>query len=113
MGFAAFERKWIKSACSGLVQIPFSHYDQRKPKLCKSSGSYLPLFNQDFQRLLESKAITFMAPRWISQHKGPGRSTLLSPLWRSLKQQVRELQKSYPDANSEWLLNKVIEQNLT
>jgi hypothetical protein len=23
MGFAAFERKWIKSACSGLVQIPF------------------------------------------------------------------------------------------
>ena len=174
MGFAAFERKLIKSACSGLVQIPFFPLrleeaetmeeqwifdiafwpcqnavrfaallidsksqrclawglsDSPTPNLAIElfkiamnkyqlplilrSESYLPLFNEYFLRLLESKAITFMAPRWISHHKGPGRSTLLSPLWRSLKQQVRELQKSYPNADSEWLLNNVIEQNLT
>jgi hypothetical protein len=77
------------------------------------SESYLPLFNEYFLRLLESKAITFMAPRWISQHKGAGRSTLLSPLWKSLKQQVRELQELYPDANSEWLLSEVIKKNLS
>jgi len=173
MGFAAFERKLIKSTSSGLVQIPFFPLRQEEaeimeeqwifdiafwpcqyavrfaallidsksqrclawglsdsptPKLAIElfkiamdkyplplilrSESYLPLFNEYFLRLLEAKAITFMAPRWISQHKGPGRSTLLSPLWRSLKQQVRELQKFYPDANSEWLLNKVIEKIL-
>ena len=55
------------------------------------SESYLPLFNEYFMRLLESKVITFMEPSWISQHKGPGRLALLSPLWKSLKQQVREL----------------------
>jgi hypothetical protein len=52
-----------------------------------------------------------MEPRWISQHKGPGRSTLLSPLWKFLKVQVRGLQQLYPDATSEWLFNKVIEDS--
>jgi len=75
------------------------------------SESYLPLLNEYFLRLLESKAIIFMPPRWIFQHKGSGRSTLLSPLWKTLKQQVRDLQASYPDANAEWLLNQVIENN--
>ena len=171
MCFAAFERKLIKSVCSGLVQIPFFPLQQEEaemmdeqwifditfwpcqnavrfaallidsksqrclawglsdsptPKLAIElfkiamnkyplplilrSEPYLPLFNEYFLRLLESKAITFMAPRWVSKHKGPGRSTLLSPLWKSLKQQVRELQKLSPDANSEWLLEKVIEK---
>jgi len=172
MGFAAFERKLIKSACSGLVQIPFFPLRQEEaekmeeqwifdiafwpcqnvvrfaallldgksqrclawglsdsptPKLAIEllkiamtnhslplilrSESYLPLFNEYFLRLLETKAISFMEPRWISQHKGPGRSTLLSPLWKFLKVQVRGLQQLYPDATSEWLFNKVIEDS--
>lgn len=76
------------------------------------SESYLPLLNEHFLRLLEYKAVCFMPPCWISQHKGPGRSTLLSPLWNALKQQVRELHASYQDATAEWLLNKVIKSNL-
>jgi hypothetical protein len=173
MGFAAFERKLIKLARSGLVQIPFFPLSPEeaetmeeqwifdiafwpcqnalrfaallidsKSQRCLAWGlsdsptpnlaielfkiamnkhplplilrseSYLPLFNEYFLRLLESKAITFMEPRWISQHKGPGRSTLLSPLWKFLKVQVRGLQELYPDATSEWLFNKVIEDNL-
>jgi putative transposase len=174
MGYAAFERKLIKSACNGLIQIPVFPLQQEEaemieeqwvfdiafwpchnavrfaallidsklqrclawglsdsptPKLAIElfkiamnkyqlplilrSESYLPLFNEYFLRLLKSKAITFMAPRWISKHKGAGRSTLLSPLWKSLKQQVRELQELYPDANSEWLLSEVIKKNLS
>lgn len=172
MGFAAFERKLMKSACSGLVQIPLFPLRQEEaekmeeqwifdiafwpcqnvvrfaallldgksqrclawglsdsptPKLAIEllkiamtkhslplilrSESYLPLFNEYFLRLLETKAISFMEPRWISQHKGPGRSTLLSPLWKFLKVQARGLQQLYPDATSEWLFNKVIEDS--
>jgi putative transposase len=87
--------------------------DKHPLPLILRSESYLPLLNIYFVRLLESKAISFMGPCWISQHKGPGRSTLLSPLWKSLKEQVRDLQLSYAESNAEWLLTKVIESNFS
>jgi len=87
--------------------------DKHPLPLILASESYLPLLNVYFLRLLESKAISFLAPRWIFQHKGLGRSTMLSPLWKTLKQQARELQISYPDANPEWCLGRVIKNHLT
>lgn len=77
------------------------------------SESYLPLLNEYFMRLLESKAISFLEPSWLTHYKGPGRPTLLSPLWNVLKKQVKELRQLHPAANAEWLLKQSIENHLS
>jgi hypothetical protein len=83
--------------------------DKHPLPLILRSESYLPLLNKHFLGLLQRNAISLVPPLWIEQLKGSGRETLLSPLWKALKQEVRGLQKSYPVANDEWLLNQGIQ----
>ena len=90
------------------IEILKMAFDKHPLPLILRSESYLPLLNNNFLGLLQSKAISFVPPLWIDQLKGCSRETLLSPLWKALKQEVRSLQKSCPDANDEWLLNQAI-----
>jgi putative transposase len=85
--------------------------DKHPLPLILRSESYLPLLNKHFLGLLQRNAISLVPPLWIEQLKGSGRETLLSPLWKALKQEVRGLQKSYPVANDEWLLNQGIQNH--